>query len=78
MELDKKHLGSRIFIKKLGREVEVCEENKSIFIANNFRHLFVMAKPVKTKQVEKPKKKEKKTNKKAEDDSSEPISEQHS
>jgi hypothetical protein len=69
MELKKKHLGSFIFIKSLGREVEVCEENKLILVQHNFKHLFVLAKPVK---LEAPKKK-KSTSKKKKDDSPKPV-----
>ncbi len=77
MELNKKHLGSRIFIKALAREVEVCEENKLILLQHNFRHLFDLNKPVKTLISDKPESKKskkassKKTTQKGEDDSTE-------
>tara|TARA_R110000772_G_scaffold38346_1_gene90496 strand:+ start:289 stop:537 length:249 start_codon:yes stop_codon:yes gene_type:complete len=56
MELKKKYLGSRVYIKTLAREVEVCEENKSTFITHNLRHLFDVQEPVMTLRKEETKK----------------------
>jgi len=42
MELKKEFLGSRIFIKTLGREVLICEENKGTLIQQNCYELFVI------------------------------------
>lgn len=44
MELKKEFVGSRIFVKKLGREVEICEENKFILFNFGCIHLFKIEK----------------------------------
>lgn len=77
MELQKKYLGSRVFIKVLGREVVVSEENKLTLLQHNLRHLFDLNRPSKVEQpikTEKPKK-QKKTK---ESDNSRPTDSEHS
>jgi hypothetical protein len=56
MELKKEFLGSRIFVKKLGREVLVCDENKGTLMAHGLMHLFETKKENdKVKFADKPK-----------------------
>jgi len=52
MELKKKSIGSFVFVAALNREVEVCEENKSILIQHNKREFFVTPEPKKVIPVE--------------------------
>ena len=47
MELKKKYIGSKVFIGKLGREVEICEENKSTLLQHNQREFFITPEPKK-------------------------------
>ena len=44
MELKKEFLGSRVFIKRLGREVLICDENKLTLINYGFTHFFEIKK----------------------------------
>lgn len=74
LKVKQKYKGSRVFIKRFNREVEVNEENAPTLLMFGFDHFFIFPKPERKQPLkEAPKKKttsKKATKKKTESDNS--------